>query len=184
MKKIRLFTVVTIILSLIILAATPASAAPPPLPIPPNVTGIELFAGVDIGHVNWGATFTAKAQVAYKGVTYNCALFASIDYTPEYLITNGVNKIVGGSFTLDAIQNGKNIGTIRGRIKNDSSAYIQWLNGTDYGHVIIPTLTIVSATGKFSGASGGSFEGYDNHVDGPIVLGIKVPTIVGLLSIY
>jgi hypothetical protein len=183
MKKTRLLTILVVILSLFIFTATPAVAAAPPLTYTPNVTGMELFAGVDIGHVNWGATFTAKAQVPYKGVTYNCVLFASIDYTPDEPVSNGSNRIVGGSFTLDAMQKGKNIGTIKGRIKNDGSANIQWINGTDYGHVVIPKLTIVSATGKFSGASGGSFDGYDNHVDGPVILGITVPTIVGLLII-
>ena len=189
MKKMKVFFTILAILALFILTATPALASPPPLPWPwdppmsaPNVNGIELFAGVDFANINWGATFTAKAQVAYKGHTYDCNLTAAVDYTPDHPEAGVTNQIVGGTFTLTAPPTRTSPGgVIRGRLNQDGS--ITWYSGTDYGLVAIPSLKIMSASGVFGEVKGGRFEGFDNHVDGPIILGIRVPTITGYLEI-
>jgi hypothetical protein len=191
MKKFRLPVIVILVLAVLILAAAPVLAGPPPLPgtppPTPNVNGVELFPGIDFGGINWGATFTAQAVVPFSnglhnGV-YNCILTASVNYTPDAPSASG-NQIVGGSFSLIAMQNGRNIGAIKGKIPGGSILWSGGSSGTDYGLVSIPTLTISSTSYPFVGAKGGSFIGYDDHVDGPKLFGITVPTVMGYLEIH
>jgi hypothetical protein len=175
MKKIRYLAIFIAILAIFVLAA-PAMASPTAAGDYPIVKGIEVFPGIDFANINWGATFVAQVNGPY-----NATLSASIDYQGYNPVPNGTNAFVGGCFTLTATQFKNSV--IKGKLNNDG--YVTWSGGagTDSGHVVMPTLKILSATGVFQGITGGSFDGTDNHVSGLVIFGITVPTVSGTLKL-
>ena len=186
MKKRILIILLTLVLAiaLVIPIAMPVAASGVTSLNLTVVQGYEIFAGIDIGGNNYGATFVA--QVAGDG--YNGALTTSINYKGTDPAPGGINNFIGGSWTLTLTQNGKTVGTITGKI-NSSGGSVSWYPkaptpGTDYGEVYAP-VTFIGISKIFAGKYGtGLFTGKDVHNSGKYLFNVQVPIIQdGVLSL-
>jgi len=150
-----------------------------------NVQGYEIFAGIVNGGYRYGATFIAQVSGDYNGV-----LTVSTNYHVAAPVPGGENDIIGGSWTLTLVQNGKTVGTIVGKISGGS---VEWyprvsvlppvVAGTDYGVVTAP-ITFMGISKTFAGKSGGgTFTGEDNHASNVYLFGIEVPVVTGTISL-
>jgi hypothetical protein len=184
MKKRILLGLLTLALAiaLVIPMAIPVAASGTPLTL--NVQGYEIFAGIVSGGNRYGATFVAQVS----GGGYNGALTVSTNYHVAAPVPGGENDIIGGSWTLTLVQNGKTVGTIVGKISGGS---VEWYpksppdatNGTDYGIVTAP-ITFMGISKTFAGKSGGgTFTGRDTHASNVYLFGIEVPVVTGTISL-
>jgi len=168
MKYMRFLAIILAILAVLIIS----------MPVSANTTtsnytvnGVEIFAGIDYHGDNYGATFVAQAT----GTDNNGILRASINYRGTDPHTPS-NDIFGGNWTLTVTKYGKALGTIIGVVNNGGS--VSWGNtNTDIGHVQIG-LTIIGGTDTFKRIKGyGSFDGYDDHINGPKIGNLTVPIV-------
>jgi hypothetical protein len=184
MKKRILLVLLTLALAiaLVIPMAIPVAASGGTT-LSLNVQGYEIFAGIVNGGYRYGATFIAQVSGDYNGV-----LTVSTNYHVAAPVPGGENDIIGGSWTLTLVQNGKTVGTIVGKISGGS---VEWYprsppdatNGTDYGIVTAP-ITFMGISKTFAGKSGyGSFNGQDLHASKVYLFGIEVPVVTGTISL-
>lgn len=135
-----------------------------------TVNGIEVFPGYKCGDVRYGATFVSQATGELSG-----ALGATINYTPNSPVPNGINTIVGGYWSLAVKQSGKIVGLIAGKVTGGNATWTGG-SGTDTGKVLL-SLSITGGTGIYKGIHGtGSFNGQDSHLTMP-------PTVTGTLQL-
>jgi len=154
MKRLALPTTLALVLSLF--AATPARAATPHTD---TVSGFEIFPGVVVGDVRFGATFVGRATGDLPGY-----IAASINYTPPNPGPGVTNAVVGGRWTLSVYQGGEFKGRLTGTITGGTAAW----NATGTLASVNLGFAVVSGTGAYSGASGtGSFAGVLSHLAFP-----------------
>ena len=151
------------------------------------VQGYEIFAGIVSGGNRYGATFVAQvAGMDNDNKAYTGALTVSTNYAGTAPVPGESNNLIGGSWTLTLVQNGKTVGTIVGKI---SGGTVDWYPkaapgvtpGTNFGNVIAP-VTFMGISKTFAGKTGsGLFKGQDVHNSGIYLFGIEVPTVNGEL---
>lgn len=154
MKRLVVPIALAFVLSLV--AATPARAA---TPHNDTISGIEIFPGVVVGAVRYGATFVGRATGDLPGY-----IVASINYTPPNPGPGVTNTVVGGKWTLSVYNGGEFQGKLTGTITGGAA---QW-NATGTLASVNLVLGVVSGTGAYSGATGtGSFAGFLSHLTFP-----------------
>jgi len=154
MKRLVLPTTLAVALSLF--AATPARAAPPQTD---TVSGLEIFPGIVVGDVRFGATFVGRATGDLPGY-----IAASINYTPPNPGPGVTNTVVGGRWTLSVYQGGELKGRLTGAITGGAA---EWNAAGAIASVNL-VFAVVSGTGAYSGATGtGSFAGVLSHLAFP-----------------
>jgi hypothetical protein len=188
MKIIRVMGIFMVILAALVISVPVAADTNPSAPLNPTVTytitnGVEIFPGIAINNIRYGATFVAQVY----GNDGTCGvLSASVNYEGSNPAPPS-NTIVGGSWTLTITTKGKT-GTICGKIVTPS--IISWSGnitptGTDVGHADM-NLSVCGGTGNYktTALASGFFDGHDNHVSGITIFGTTVPTVDGTLNLY
>ena len=181
MKKIWFLVVFSVILAAVLIS-TPVLATST---AEYTVSGIEIFAGINVGKYTLGATFVTQGNCS-SGVLAdtNGILSASVNYIgpgPQY----PTNIIIGGNWTLTITTRGK-VGTIFGKIITPST--ITWTSDGSYltssGHAVMD-LSITGGTGAYKTIKTGSgtFTGTDNHESNIKIGSITVPTVWGTLDL-
>ena len=186
MKKRILLGLLTLALAIALVIPMAILVAASGTTLTLSVQGYEIFAGIVSGGNRYGATFVAQVS----GGGYNGALTVSTNYHVAAPVPGGENDIIGGSWTLTLVQNGKTVGTIVGKISGGS---VEWyprvsvlppvVAGTDYGVVTAP-ITFMGISKTFAGKSGyGTFTGRDTHASNVYLFGIEVPVVTGTISL-
>ena len=188
MKKVRFLGIFLVILAAVLISA-PALASSPPYTSIYGIYGHEIFAGIDIGNNNYGATFVAVATGSGTSgllAGTNGILSASVNYYGTGPSPAG-NGIFGGNWTLTVTKGGKVVGTIIGKVigkvGGTQVSFVTWDQSCVHGAVTIYSI-IIGGTEMFRGITGnGYFQGVDNHASGDYVFGIQVPSITGGLQL-
>ena len=187
MKKRILLILLTLVLAvaLVIPMAIPVAAQGVTTLDLKVVQGYEIFAGIVSGGNRYGATFVAQvAGMDNDNKTYTGALTVSTNYAGTAPVPGQSNNLIGGSWTLTLVQNGKTVGTIIGTV-NSSGGMVDWYPkipaGTAFGNVTAP-VTFMGISKTFAGKTGiGTFKGQDVHASGIYLFGIEVPKVNGEL---
>ena len=154
MKRLVLPIALAFVFTLV--AATPARAA---TPHNDTVSGVEIFPGIVVGDVRFGATFVGRATGDLPGF-----IAASINYTPPNPGPGVTNVVVGGRWTLSVYRDGEFRGRLTGTITGGAAAW----NATGTLANVNLVFAVLSGTGAYSGAAGaGSFAGVLSHLTFP-----------------
>jgi len=162
-----------VLFAITVLAGCIAGASANPIPpLQDTWHGIEIFPGIIINNVRYGATFVGTATGDLPGVWS-----VSINYTPPNPGVGVVNNIVGGQWSLNVVNNGHSVGTLFGRVDRGGTATWNTTGNTATMAMLEGSLTITGGTGSFAGHTGtGQFTGTLSHLTFP-------PTIAAAITL-
>ena len=174
MKRNVIIAVLVALLALI-MVVSPVMAQ-----VAPNVNGMEIFAGIKVGQVRYGATFVAVVTPT-QGLPGGGEIRASVNYTPNDPLVGdtpgtvaGINHITGGSWRLNVFHGLNYLGFISGKV-NDGGT-VDWTNAPKIA-LITTVLTVNDFSPNYKNFKNYkyNFIGYLSHQNYP-------PTVTGLLT--